>query len=354
MRTLLISFVVVTVFVMVAAAVSLADAKATDTQQADTDSTSADASPFAEKPQAESPKKTRADLVSELNDEQMDWYVKVRALTDGPLSSSSMAEFREGERQLLEITDPKALWPMGLAMYTPNMRLRSAFLKAVTQFARTSGPPTDKMALAYLSDMAIGDKSGVLRGQARAAILHPDTPKYTDQLRYRLTTFRRADVRERAAGMLADLKETAAMAELIEMLTTEEVRIKGAWIDTYNVLLDIRATQAGAPAFRQVPIQAAASGMGIATATIDVPTVRVTQINTSVIAPGGYRVTPDWEIATRRHVGVLAALKELTGEDFGYDKEKWRQWLRSQQDTRSGSSAYDIQWDTTDKDKKKD
>jgi len=310
------------------------------------------ASPFAEAPKE--PVKTRADHIAALDQEQMKWYIVCRDLAEGPLSSTSMDEFREGERRLLEITDPKALWPMGLALYTPNMRHRSAFLKAATQFARTSGPPTDKMALAYLSDMAVGDASGILRGQARAAILHPDTPKYTDQLRYRAATYHRADVRERAATMLADLKETAAVAELIEVLTTEEIRAKGAWVDTYNVILDIRATNAGVPTFRQVPVQAATPGMGIATGIIEVPTVRVSAINTSVIAPGGYRIEPDWEIATRRHPGVLAALKKLTGEDFGYDKAKWRQWLRSQQDTGGASKDYDIQWDTPSGGDKKD
>ncbi|NLX57604.1 MAG: hypothetical protein GXY74_00780 [Phycisphaerae bacterium] len=309
-------------------------------------------SPFAEAPKE--PVKTRADHVAALDREQMRWYITCRDLAEGPLSSASMDEFRDGERRLLEITAPKALWPMGLALYTPNMRHRSAFLKAATQFARTSGPPTDKVALAYLSDMAVGDASGILRGQARAAILHPDTPKHADQLRYRAATYHRADVRERAAAMLADLKETAAVAELIEVLTTEEIRAKGAWVDTYNVILDIRATNAGVPTFRQVPVQAAASGMGIATGIIEVPTVRVSAINTSVIAPGGYRIEPDWEIATRRHAGVLAALKKLTGEDFGYDKAKWRQWLRSQRDTGGNSKDYDIQWDTPGGGDKKD
>ena len=298
-----------------------------------------DESPFAKK---EKKKKTRADWVAELDDQELTWYGRIKALAEGPLSSTSMVEYRQGEKQLLAITDPVALKPMGLAIYTPNTRWRSSFLMAVTQFAQSSEPPQDKVAVAYLSDMAVGDKSPILRGKARAAILHDDTPKYDDQLKYRLTTFRRAEVRERAAELLADLKAVSGMANMIEMLTTEELRVKGAWIESYNVMMDIRAANVGIPTFRQVPISAATPALGIATATIEVPTVRITEINTTVSAPAGVRIDYDYEIATRKHPGVLAALKRLTGQDFGYNKEAWYAWLRARQHEKN--DEYDVNW----------
>jgi len=298
-----------------------------------------DESPFAKKAKK---KKTRADWVAELDDQELAWYARIKTLAEGPLSSTSMAEYREGEKQLLAITDPAALKPMGLAIYTRNTRWRSSFLKAATQYAQSSEPPQDKVAVAYLADMAVGDKSPILRGKARAAILHKDTPKYADQLEYRLTTFRRAEVRERAAKLLADLKVVSAIANMIEMLTTEELRVKGAWIESYTVMMDIRAHQAGVPTFRQVEVQAATPALGIATATIEVPTARVTSINTTVSAPAGVRIDYDYEITTRRHVGVLAALKRLTGEDFGYNKEAWYAWLRARQHEKN--AEYDVNW----------
>jgi len=309
--------------------------KPAKTEQTATD----DQSPFAKKK-----KKTRADWIAELDGEELVWYTKIKALASGPLSSASMTEYRKGEKQLLEITDPVALKPMGLAVYTKNTRWRSSFLKAATQFAQNSQPPQDKVAVAYLSDMAVGDKSSILRGKARAAMLHKDTPKYTDQLEHRLTTYRRADVRERAARLLADLRAVSAVANMIEMLTTEEVRVKGAWIESYNVMMDIRLTNAGIPTFRQVPISAATPALGIATAVIEVPTVHVTEINTSVSVPAGVRIDYDYEVTTRKHAGVLGALKRLTGQDFGYNKEAWYAWLRKRQ--HGESSEYDIEWDS--------
>ncbi len=298
-----------------------------------------DESPFAKKAKK---KKTRADWVAELDGQELAWYVRIKTLAEGPLSSTSMVKYREGEKQLLAITDPVALKPMGLAIYTRNTRWRSSFLKAATQYAQSSEPPQDKVAVAYLADMAVGDKSPILRGKARAAILHKDTPKYTDQLEYRLTTFRRAEVRGRAAKLLADLKAVVAIANMIEMLTTEELHVKGAWIESYTVMMDIRSNNVGIPTFRQIPISAATPAAGIATAIIEVPTVRITSINTTVSAPAGMRIDYDYEIATRRHAGVLAALKRLTGEDFGYNKEAWYAWLRARQHEKH--SEYEIDW----------
>ena len=320
------------------------DNSATDQQKPSEPAEAKQAADEQKSPFAKKKKKTRADWIAELGDQELVWYAKIKALAGGPLSSGSMAEYREGEKQLLEITDPVALKPMGLAIYTKNTRWRSSFLKAATQFAQNSEPPQDKVAVAYLSDMAVGDKSAILRGKARAAMLHEDTPKYTDQLEHRLTTYRRAEVRERAAKLLADLKAVSAVANMIEMLTTQELRVKGAWIESYKVMMDIRLTNAGIPTFRQVPISAATPALGIATATIEVPTVHVTEINTSVSAPAGARIDYDYEMATRKHAGVLAALKRLTGQDFGYNKDAWYAWLREQQHGESGE--YDIKWDS--------
>jgi hypothetical protein len=30
-----------------------------------------------------------------------------------------------------------------------------------------------------------------------------------------------------------------------------------------------------------------------------------------------------------QHPGILAALKQLTGKDFGYDQAAWQRWLQS-------------------------
>jgi hypothetical protein len=40
-------------------------------------------------------------------------------------------------------------------------------------------------------------------------------------------------------------------------------------------------------------------------------------------------VTADVQMVQIQHPEVLAALKQLTGKDFGYSQAAWQQWLQS-------------------------
>jgi hypothetical protein len=288
--------------------------------------------PFADEPPTKSRK---VDPFAVMDKDQLQWYQKIHDLATGPLSSPTMKEFREGEDQLLEIRDAKALEPMAVALYTSNTRWRSSFLKAVEQYAKTGQEPAKSLAAYYLSDMAVADSSSVLRGKARAALLSKETPHVTDRLKFQLANSTDNDERTRAANLLTDLRDESAIAGMIEMLTTTEVRVVGADIESRHVQLDLRPTWAGPASFTTVAVQAAVPGaFTIATTSIMLPNVHVVSLRTTVSAPGGIFVDPDIQQIEVTHPGILTALKRLTGKDFGYDKAAWHDWLRSSRGER--------------------
>ncbi|NLX58300.1 MAG: hypothetical protein GXY74_04335 [Phycisphaerae bacterium] len=95
-------------------------------------------------------------------------------------------------------------------------------------------------------------------------------------------------------GFVGDLEPVVAEAAVawdptIEYITAGSLLDVKATVsaDRRYVHLDLRPQVTQTPAFRLVPISAAASGMGIASAVIEVPTVRITEMQTSVSVPDG-------------------------------------------------------------------
>ncbi len=299
------------------------------------------------------------DPVTQLSHDQKEWYYKIRDLAFTSLSSSSMDDFRAGEQKLLAIKEPIALEPMALALYTSNTRWRSSFLQAVAQYARSGVSPANKLAVVYLEDIAVKDDSSVLRSKARALLLAKDTPRETSRIKYQLAYSKDNGARDRAAGLLADLKDQTSLANLVDALTTESSTLNGYWVDTRNVQLDMRPAVAQLQSMLVVQEGATASGVGGGTGTgaggststvgqalgnIQLPTVHVTQTRTTVSAPGGYSITPDIEQKTITHPEVLSALKSLTGQDFGYDKAAWMNWITSGHGDRNTKGQSNPNW----------
>lgn len=305
------------------------------------------AAPAAEPAGEDAPPK---EELAKLNAPKIEWFDRIKNLAKTSMANSSVKEYEEAEKQLLSITDPNALEPMALVLYNRNTRWRSSFLKVTRQYAQARQEVASPLAVSYLSDMAVLDPSPVLRGQARAALINADTPRYPDRLRYQLSASTDSAARTRAAGLLADLKVEAVISDMVGQLVTEEWRAVSQEIETRHVGMDIRVTYAGQPDLsRTTTITAGA--IATASAQIVLPTVRMTSINTTVSAPAGYSVDTLWEKVEVRHPGILESLKRLTGKDFGYDQGAWARWLTEQRrDSRgdnrpaAGGSPYDVQW----------
>jgi len=194
------------------------------------------------------------------------------------------------------------------------------------------------------------DPNPILRGQARAALIQNETPRYPARIQHHLTTSTDSAVRNRAAGLLADLKVQAGIGDMIGKLVTEEWRAVSQEIESRHVAMDIRFSQAGQPDLSRTTTITAA-GVATATAEVVLPTVRQTTINTSVSAPAGFSVNTVWEKVEVRHPEILASLKRLTGKDFGYDQGAWARWLteqragsKSKEAAPAGTGPDSIQW----------
>ena len=93
--------------------------------------------------------------------------------------------------------------------------------------------------------------------------------------------------------------------------------------------LDIRAQMAGARLpFRQIPIEAVGFG-GVARAFIELPEVDIVDVATTIAMTQHGQMIPKYQRVRTEHPEVLAALKKLTGKDFGYNQAAWQKWLQS-------------------------
>ncbi|NIA20809.1 MAG: hypothetical protein GWP05_02305 [Anaerolineaceae bacterium] len=95
-------------------------------------------------------------------------------------------------------------------------------------------------------------------------------------------------------GFVGDLEPVVAEAAVawdptIQYITAGALLDVKATVsaDRRYVHLDLRPQVTQTPTFRSVPVTAATPALGIATATIEVPTVRITELQTSVSIPDG-------------------------------------------------------------------
>jgi hypothetical protein len=257
----------------------------------------------------------------------MERLKQVRLIEIKHLRAPEPAEFEKGRRKILDIQDEKAIGPMVNVLYTTNARYRGLLIEALTQFARRDS----KVAQAYLQEVAVGDGSAGHRKRAVDGLKSWTGDRPTNRLMAHLALDEVAVIRDRAATALATLEEMHAVWLLVERLVTEDLRLTGGEVWDAFVTMDIRAQMCDVPTFRHSTIQAAVPALGIATATIDLPEVRVTDIKTTIGMADKGHVSPTYELVRTEHPDILAALKSLTGKDFGYNQAAWQKWLQSEE-----------------------
>jgi len=280
------------------------------------------AGPEAAKPQAAEvqARDTRADQAEASYTERLK---EIRLIEIRHLRSDKADEFQKGRQKILAIEDDAAVAPLVAVLYGNNVKYRMLLVEALEAHANRGS----KAAAAYLQEIAVGDGNKGRRNHA-IKVLKGLSGRPTERLMVHLALDEVPALRDRAATALAAMLEKKAAWLMVERLVTEEVQLVGANLDRYDMQFDIRATVAGVPTFRQVQLQAATPGAGIATATIELPEVNVIDVATT-IGMSERHVLPDYQRVEVRHPEMLAALKQLTGKDFGYNQAAWQGWLRS-------------------------
>ena len=91
-------------------------------------------------------------------------------------------------------------------------------------------------------------------------------------------------------------------------------------------------TLIGPPGFRQVTVQGAGAG-GLAGGLFSQSTINMSQVNINDYGSGGFQIShqtvPETQRITVEHAEIRAALKVLTGKDFGFDVDAWHKWSKS-------------------------
>lgn len=248
---------------------------------------------------------------------------EIRLIEIRHLRPRAEADYQEARRKILAIDDDAAIPPMVSVLYGPNARYRALLIEALSQRAAANS----KVAQAYLQEIAVGDGSQGHRRKAVDGLKGWSGDRPTDRLLVHLARDEVPVARDRAATALATLDEKRAVWLLVERLVTEDVRLVGVEVYDCQVTLDIRAQQCGIPTFRTYPVTAAA-GLTTATFTVELPQVQVVDVATT-IGMTDKRVVPDYQRVQTQHPDVLAALRALTGKDFGYNQAAWQKWLQS-------------------------
>ncbi|HUX00634.1 MAG: HEAT repeat domain-containing protein [Phycisphaerae bacterium] len=252
---------------------------------------------------------------------------EVRLIEIRHLRSGDAKEFEAGRTRILAIEDDAAVGPLVHVLYGPNEQYRGLLIEALGRHAARGSAA----ARAYLQEIAVGDSSHSHRGRAVKALQANRSslaPAPTERLLAHLALDEVDVLRDRAAEALAAMDEKRAVWLLAERLVTVEYRLVGAEVADYSMMLDIRGQWAGVPVFRRVAIQAAVPG-GVATTFIELPQVQIVDFATT-IAMTERHIGPDYQRVEVRHPQILAALKKLTGKDFGYDVKAWQRWLDTQ------------------------
>jgi hypothetical protein len=252
---------------------------------------------------------------------------EVRLIEIKHLRAPAPAEFEKGRTKILAITDEKSIGPMVNVLYGTNARYRGLLIEALRQFAVNNS----KVAQAYLQEVAVGDSSAAHRKRAVDGLQRWSGDRPTNRLMAHLAIDEVSAIRDRAATALAALEERKAVWLLVERLVTEEMRVTGADVWNAQVALDIRCQTCDIPTFRHSTVTAAVPAMGIATATIDLPEVRVVDFKTTIAMGDKGHVSPTYERVRTEHPDILAALKSLTGKDFGFSQAAWQKWLQSEE-----------------------
>jgi hypothetical protein len=254
------------------------------------------------------------------------WLKRIRLIEIRHLRSGLSSDFAEGRRKILAIDDEAAIGPMVDVLYGPKPRYRGLLIEALTAMATAGSKP----AQAYLQEIAVGDGSAAHRRRAIDGLRQHTGGPPTDRLMGHLALDDVPVIRNRAATALAELGDKRAVWLLVERLVTEDVRLVGGEQWSASMQLDVRGQMLGVPTFRQVAVQAAVPG-GVATTFIELPEVEVVDFATTIAMTEHHKPVPHYRRVKTRHPQVLAALKRLTGKDFGYNQAAWQKWLQSRE-----------------------
>jgi hypothetical protein len=236
------------------------------------------------------------------------WFQQIRVIKTSLLESPNQRQVQNGREKILQIRDPLAILPLARELSQGNRVCRQLLAEVLSRFPQDEA--TMNLAVLALVDPDEGIREATLRQLRRR-----DDPRIPAQFRQAL---RGEDwLVRRAARGLGMLRVEEAVPELINSLTAQrrmlvEVPVRG-YINNMPRAFD-GATQVV---------------IGGSTTVVYSPTVGIILDATAPTA--GIRTEWQMRDVTVYRTEVLEALKEITGQNFGFDSTEWRRWYEEHQ-----------------------
>lgn len=230
---------------------------------------------------------------------QGQWNRRIRAIKQ-MLESRRERTVEEGRAKILEIKDPLAILPLSEVLSRGNLGCRDLLVEALSAFSEDE-------ATMNLTVIALVDPDAQIRARAVADLVRRADPRVVAQFRAALRS--QSDrILRRAAYGLGELRAGAAIPELIDVLTA----VRNRWVE-----VPVRAYLGTMPlVFDGTTVVQLGSG----SRAVHHPVVGVGSIGDEIV--NEWRYLP----VTVYRTEVLEALKSITGENFGFERDQWRRW----------------------------
>ena len=233
---------------------------------------------------------------------QVNWHRRITAIKATQLDSSLASLAEKGRRQILEIRDPLAIVPLVRILSDGSLACRELLVETLTHF------PED-VATANLSALALVDPNRELRHRAINELGRRNDPRVIAQFRQALVSDNDMLIRRAAEG-LGTLRARDALHELINTLKARRMKRPvlslRRYFNGFGLTFEIAYLQVGSTMVRIDP-------------TVALPCI------SPMIEPVG----PLVEVTVFR-TEVLEALRQISGEDFGFDQAAWIRWYEEQ------------------------
>lgn len=238
---------------------------------------------------------------------QSRWTTRIRSIRQNKLQSTVDRLVRDGRAKIVEIRDPLAILPLIRVLADGNWACREALVAVLSHFQQDE-------ATMHLAILALIDDNEGIRRAALVELLRRADRRVIPQFRRALMTDNDELIKRAAVG-LGLLEATAAVPDLIDLLTVQRNKLVEVSTRTYfgNYLVTFDTPTV--------------ISLGSSTQIRHRPVLGLSSLGTGLVF-----VNHEFQ---RRNVTVfrtevMEALKRITGQNFGFDAAEWRRWYEEQ------------------------
>ncbi len=257
--------------------------------------------------ETDAPKRAEAERRRLTRAIQAQWYRRARGFKSA-LESGQPKSVADAQRRVLEIRDPLAIQPLTEVLTTGEATCRSVLVQALAGFREDE-------ATMNLGIVGLFDPLPDIRAAALGELARRQDARIARQYRAALRGGSDGLVL-RAATALGHLRDREAVPDLIDALTAQRER----WVE-----VPVRRYLGGWPlVFDGISVSEVGPGVRVLTRPDLTWCQHYAVVDADVVNRPVYR-----EVTIYR-TEVLEALKQISAENFGFDREAWARWWTAQ------------------------